>query len=531
MPKKSRTNPRRRKTPAPALAAGETDVVSSASTRELTSDERSGFSWGPAQIGSWNYAFLVICVAAQFATLMLSWPAWQVRSDPPNLPWIASTPQFPFGVLLAISLGLVLVSPKRMGLLIHFAALAVAMGSDQFRCQPQVISIAIMTAACVWKPMRLVAVWYLVSMWGWAGIHKLASPDWLGYGSYWLLTRLQLDATQLYFGFGLFVGISEILLAVVAWLKPRWAAIGCVGLHLGIAISMIAIDWNHSVLPWNICTAVVGAWLLWIVGPATGKSAEPLKQTTSRFLPLPKSSIGKLAVVLLLIVPAGFYWGLVRHSFAFSLYSDNLPLASITQQDGFKRVESWDEIGFPLPHEQKAYRDYFLLTSSPGEKLHVNEPRWGLASHFYLHATQGRLKEISELEFLDPEIGNVAGVPLDDPRKTFWLERANATLLKRSAKEMVYAIKFEPKSFKPELLTWLDGLPNLEQIQLAGCDVKDNDLKLIPPLHRLGGIGLSHTTVTDAGLLHLKKYTNLFLIERTGTTISDEAMRRLGVSD
>ena len=134
--------------------------------------------WGFQQIGLESYCFLVVGVLSQVATILITWPAWQVRESPPNLPWIAMTPQLSCGFTLLVSLVFVLISPRKFGMVGFLTVLGFAIGMDQFRCQPQVLAIAFMMAACVWLPARRLCLWFLISIWMWAGIHKLISVEW-----------------------------------------------------------------------------------------------------------------------------------------------------------------------------------------------------------------------------------------------------------------------------------------------------------------------------------------------------------------
>ena len=513
--KKRRSGGSRKKPAASDLRANTTGDARAAATET---------GWGPRQIGAQAYFFLVVCVIAQLMTILISWPAWQVREQPVNLPWIAGTPQFPTGILLIGSLVVALITPRKFGVAFHLLVLAVAIEMDQFRCQPQILSVALLTSACVWPAIRPIGVWFLIAMWTWAGLHKLLSPDWLGRVPYRLLSNYPIHAQDLYFVFAIFVAVSEILLGIVAWFKPRIAIVFCIGLHFGIVIFLLLIGWNFSVIPWNLCTAIVGSWLLWKM------SVEGAR------IKLPEMTWGKVAVAVLLLLPIGFYFGWVRHCFAHVLYSGNLPKGVITRRYMLEPLDSWKALRIPFPNVQRAYRDYFAATAAPGEKLHIHEPRPALSSHFYV-MTRGRsVREISEKEFFDPVADNVGGVAdrvggvaHDDPRKLFQLELGHAKLLKRSEEGMIYAVSFEPEYFRPELLEILDGLPNLEQIQLQDCDVVDDDLKHLAGLRKLVGIGLNRTRISDAGLKHLKGLPILSVIEHENTQITEAGLLDLGL--
>lgn len=380
--------------------------------------------------------------------------------------------------------------------------------------------------------MRRVGVWFLVVMWFWAGLHKLLSPDWMGHVSFRLLSNDPIRSRDMYDVFAFFVAASEIGLAVLAILKPRWGAYACVALHVGITVFLLLIRWNFSVIPWNLSTALVGAWLLWSAS------------TDNVRLRLPEHVWGKVTIGVLLLIPIGFYFGWVRHCFAHVLYSDNLPKAVITHanpnaqnsshgyfgQEEIELLKSWKTLNVPFPNVQQAYRDYFIASANPGDKMHILEPRKALSSHYYKLTDRRTIKELTAKEFFELRPNTLRGVAYDDQRKLFQLELGGATLKKRSEDEMIFAIRFDPEKFKPEMLQLLDGLPNLEEIQLAGCDLHDDDLKPIGQLRKLVGIGLSDTPITDRGLEHLKELPILVIIEHDNTQITDAALKQLNVN-
>ena len=502
-----------------------------------TSDQLKSIRLGPLQIGNVNFSFLLLTVIAQAATVFITWDVWQVRelsAAIPNLPWLPDTPQFNFGYVLIATLVVTLISPRNLGLLIHLIFLTIAIASDQLRCQPQIIAIAVLMTACVFANLKRITVWYLVAMWLWAGTHKLLSPDWLGEVSYYMLLRNEFDwgsfhAWDFHYSFAIVVAVAELGLGLIAWRRPRIAAPICFISHLGIAGFLIFIDWNFSVLPWNFCTAFVGAWLLWTIDKADSS------------LRLPASKVSQAVVIALLIIPIGFYFGFVRHSLAHVLYSSNFPDAVITTADGARKCEGIKELRVPFPHEKMAFLDLFNLTGRPGQKLAIREYRGGLSNRYFVMDKKNKAREISRDEFMESQNETLAGIPFDDRRKLFQLDKAFhvanaglakddpevAKILKRESGQMAWAIQFGPTTFERQWLTLLDGLPNLEQIQLAGCDIADQDLKHLSKLIRLQGIGLSNTGITDAGLKYLEELPLLNYIDRDRTQITQDAVNRV----
>ena len=476
--------------------------------------------WAAGQIGYENYLFLVTCVLAQLATVLITWPLWEVRQSLVNIPWVAGLPQIPFGFLIIVSLVGVLISPRRFGLAIHLVVLMAAMLWDQTRCQPQVLWIAVLTIACVCERAKQFCVWALVALWLWAGIHKAISAEWYQGNSLQLMYQAGFsEPSKWCYWFALAVTISEIAQGIFAIARPRLAAWTCLLLHLGIAGFMLFIQWNLSVLPWNVCTAIVGTWLMLNATVVQNGSGKGLLAVSDAAHPETPRWFGWSVVAVLLLLPAGFYTGHVRHCFAHVLYSGGLPQASISKKDGsVEQLMGWDAVRVPFPHEPKAFLDYFCLTATPGEKMHLHEVRPWLSSRYYQLDHRRRPQEISRADFYsnDAPGSSITGIGFDDRTATFDLVASGAAMKRRTADSMIFAIEFRPNYFSSEMLDLVTGLPNIEEIQLLGCDVRDDDLKKIVTLEKLEGIGLSETPITLEGLQHLSSMKRLKLIEYNG---------------
>lgn len=495
---------------------------------------RFRFKLGPQQIGRVNYFFLLLAVLCQAATILITWKVWQVRgleTVVPNLPWFGTPPQFNFGWLLLASLVLMLISPKHYGFVFHLLVLFLAIATDQLRCQPQLISTVFLMAACIFPSAKQFGVWLLIAMWFWAGLHKLLSPDWYGEATYYMLLRQQIkwganglvDYNAL---LATVVAFSELGLGVLAWRRPRIAALFCFLLHGGIATFLIVTNWNFSVLPWNFCIATVGVWLFW----TSNGIASPMS--------LPKSVAGKLAVAIMLLSPVGFYFGIVRYSLCHVLYSANFPDAVITRADGPKVYETIKELRVPFPHEPKAFIDLFQLTGKRGDKLHIREYRSWVSSRYFEMSQQRTVVEISRDQFFDGSQSTVSGIEFDDRRKRFQLfkefRNANANLEegdnslaqigRRSRHEMVSAIKFTPNKNQEQSYELIEGLPNLELIQLSGSNITDDELRHVSGAMRLRLIGLNDTAITNEGLKYLADLPELETIYFQRTKITQEAV-------
>ena len=545
--KRKRKDAKRRRTGHSDAKEPQTKLEESTKQFSQDADENDSkyFSkLGASQIGRTSYFFFLVCVVAQLATILISWSTWEFRPVTegiiPNLSWIAETPQFSTGYMLVASLVFAAISPKRFGLLVHLSILAVSISMDQFRCQPQILSLAFLMSACVWPNAKRLCLWYLVAMWTWAGIHKFLSPDWMSHVSCYLLSEFQLgiqnfgvtqvvDPTLHYQKLAIVVAGTEVATGLMAWFRPKLAAFMCVALHLGILLFLLTTHWNHSVIPWNLATAITGAWLLWTASrhSDTGVKKENGGSTNNNerlglgafigsTLALPFQRWARVVVVLMFVMPIGFYFGWVRHCFAHSLYSNNLPLGMITRDNGMEFLESWEQLKFPFPNVQKAYRDYFRLTGKRNDKLHIREMKTNLPSHYYVHTGNNHIREISMESFLDPQTSGPLGMGIDDPRVDFEFFLNNVEMKKRHEKDMVFSVKFDPETFQPKMLEMLNGLPNLQQLELENCKVSDEDLERIPFSNRLLRIGLNGTQVTNEGLMKLKRIPNLREVELNG---------------
>src|SRR5690606_37088761 len=158
----------------------------------------------------------------------------------------------------------------------------------------QFIATAVLMAATIDpRGMRLVR-WFLASLWTWAGLHKLLSPDWLGVNAWEMTSSLGLDPATYGEMFGWGVGLGELSVGLLAIFQPRWAAMPCALMHVGISLflSPLAYNWSYRVMPWHLCRAIVGCWLL--------------ASTRGGF---PEARWDWLAAGVILLYPAGFYLG------------------------------------------------------------------------------------------------------------------------------------------------------------------------------------------------------------------------------
>lgn len=454
-----------------------------------------------------RYGLLVVAVIAQAATILITWPLWQVRETPVHMPLI-DLPQIPFGWWMLVTLVFVLVAP-RTGLAVHAASLLLSFVFDQYRTQPQFIANAVLMLATVENIGIVIVRWFLASLWLWAGTHKLLSPDWFSFGSWYMVKSLHVNPEdfQMLFAYG--VSLGEISVGLLAIFRPRWAAIPCLMMHVGIVIFLSPLFYNHneSVVPWNLATAIIGSWVM-------------INTVSIR----PQFRWEWVLASLLLIYPAGFYLGLVDHGIASVLYSNHLPEGMVTTQEGSKKISGWGDLRVPFPNERRLLTLYFQRSALPGDKLHLSDPRPWLEDHYFVLGSDGELIEQTREEFIEGSDAEVFGVEVESRRIRFHLARAGVKMLRREEKSPVYAVEIPPKRYRPELLDMLAGLPNLEQINLAGCEVTEVDLKRLPLLPKLVGIGLTDTPVTNAAIETLLKQPQLKVIEYQQSNMTLDAI-------
>lgn len=447
-------------------------------------------------ISSQRYGLLLAAVMAQAATILLTWPLWEVREAPVHLPMF-DLPQIPFGLWMLATLGLMLLRP-RLGLVVHAVSLLIAFAFDQYRTQPQFIAIVALMLAAVEDWGVIVVRWFLAALWTWAGLHKLLSPDWFSFASWNLAGGLMSDPTNFQPLFAWGVGLGELAAGILAIFRPRWAVVPCVMMHVGIVIflSPLFYNWNCSVMPWNLATALVGSWVMWNA-PSTA----------------PRLRWEWLLAGVFFVYPAGFYLGWVDHGIASVLYSSHIPRGQITTAAGPEKISGWGDLRVPFPNERRLLRIYFEQAAPPGAKLHIADPRALLDDLYYVKRADGQVQEIDRSEFLSATGNEVAGIELDSRRSVFLMARGGAILLRRMTGSPIYAVRIEPHAYRPELLDLFEGLPNLEQLDLEGCPVTDDDLKRLPYLPKLEGIGLAKTAVTPVGLELLKRQSKLTYID------------------
>ncbi len=309
-----------------------------------------------------------VVIACQAQTIALTWPLWQVRASPPLLPLVGFVPQFGCGVLLLATLVVVFRFP-RAGIAAHFTALAFAIAQDETRLQPQVLSLPLLLVATLpGRGARFIGLAHLVALWLWSGLHKILSPEYLAHGGVLLTQRFDSCPESLARGLAILLAAIEIGIGVLACLKRTRPIARVVGAatHLAVVVwlSPFILDWNESVLPWNVALAYV-AWVL-------------LAPDVPRFSEQWRASPGwaRALVVVELIAPAGYEADLVPAPFAHALYCMSTPHATWLHEDGaVTHLRDLPELSVFLPGTYHALAASFRAQAKPGDRLVIVEHR------------------------------------------------------------------------------------------------------------------------------------------------------------
>ncbi len=310
--------------------------------------------------------FRVVVTLALAATIAMTWRLWQARDGAlPNLPLVA-IPQMDVGVVLLVALAGVVVRP-RWGIPAFTALAVIAMAMDQTRMQPTVVSLTFMLWATRPFPAALALCRaHLVSLWFFAGAHKLLSPEFIAGWGRGFQERHLWDAGD--FSLPAFaVAMTELGLGMIM-LIPRtrrhgaWLALA---VHLGILLLLgpLGRSANTAVWAWNVVLALSGFVFFWRWRASPDKSLAKLAWPA------------RLAAVILFVAPAGYYIGFVDAYLAHCLYSKNTPSAVYR---GEPVVDlAMREVNVPLPPERRLYEQLFERTAAPGDEMRIVDPRFG----------------------------------------------------------------------------------------------------------------------------------------------------------
>jgi hypothetical protein len=325
---------------------------------------------GPPDGGSSpRLPFRLVLVAAQAATILLTWRVWTCRDAPPMLP-LLDLPRFEAGWPLLASLAVVLLCPLA-GVAVHSALLAVAIVADQSRMQPHVISIGWLLWSTTGLPGGLVVSRAaLVATWLYAGIHKISSASYYTRGAPWLLTGIWPDGPSwLAAPLAAAIAVAEIGLgAGCLWPRARRiVAVAAALFHVATFIFLACgLRWDMPVWPWNLALACAGPA---VVAPWRGQGLGLEWRAASRF--------ARGVAVLLIVMPAGYWLGIVDAFLAHCVYSENRPKAYVCTPFSRTDIEHiCNRLDVVLPPAHRLYLPFFRGIGRPGEWLEVEDPRW-----------------------------------------------------------------------------------------------------------------------------------------------------------
>lgn len=319
---------------------------------------------------NWPWFRAVVCLAL-VATVWITWPLWSVRDTPPLLPWL-DLPQLPLGLPLIAAALATLVIPVP-GAIVVSALVAYGMVTDQTRMQPELFSLPILLWGSLPSPSaRLIARAHLLTLWFFAGVHKLASPDFISDTAASLAAALPFSVPQFLLGLGAgLVATVEIGTALLAlWPQSRRLAAWCaLILHGGIVLSLaLPGEWrNVAVWPWNIALAGSGFAL---IAPWT-----TILQVAWRAVPL----LPRIVALAMMAMPIGFYAGIVDAYPAHQLYSSGVASATVYCPAGCRPEQdvnaTWYALKVPLPPEPRLFYASFAKSCAPGDTLRIDPPR------------------------------------------------------------------------------------------------------------------------------------------------------------
>jgi hypothetical protein len=313
----------------------------------------------PQPTGFDQPAFLYLLVICQAATILLTWPLWQVHRAPPMIPAVR-LPEVNTGVVLLITLAAIIFRPLP-ALILHTALVVYSILIDQTRLQPEIVSLVIlMWGAHGSFSLKTMARAHLVSLWFFAGANKLLSSNYMSSVSFMSYPRSSLRV--------LMVPLIEIALALLALIPRTRKVAAALGLlfHLTIfAFMLIRPNRNSAIWFWNLGLAFAGFALIYpwqdsII--ATARKSKP---------------VASIAALLILVSPIGFYFGLMDAYLAHNLYTLNLPSAYWVDLNGTPRgIDTMPALNVPIPAEHRIFEGYFKASCKPGEYLVIQDPRY-----------------------------------------------------------------------------------------------------------------------------------------------------------
>ena len=316
--------------------------------------------------------FRWLVVASLIVTVWFTWPLWQVREAPPLLPAVAGLPAFDVGLPLIGALIAAIFAPvlgmAAATLLVIYAVLA-----DQTRLQPEVVSLLFLLWGTLPFPIaRGFARAHLISLWFFSGLNKLLSPAFFNEMAPFLLSAFIPEPQPWQgIGFGYLLAFGELGLGVLAIVPRtrRLAAFLAFALHAGILLTLspLGIDRNSAVWPWNVALAFAG---FAFIAPWRDSVLTSLIQA-------PRWA--RAGMLLLALMPLGFFVGRVDAYLAHNLYSSSIARAEVKCRVACFQMQdpanTWTSLNVPLPPEHRLFEQYFALTCRRGDMMRIVDPR------------------------------------------------------------------------------------------------------------------------------------------------------------
>jgi hypothetical protein len=255
----------------------------------------------------------------------------------------------------------------RVGSMTHGVLLLLALLGDQIRLQPEFVSLGLLLVAAAWPPTGMaIGRWHLITLWGWAGIHKILSLGWSEGGAAFIAAAA--GRPQLRSLVAIIVPLAEIALAALALWPRTWRVLWVAAalFHIGVVAVLARIDWNSAIWPWNLALAAVTPFLF---RPSSAPKKEPV-------LPRSRQVVGAAAVFAL--YPLGFYFGISDAYLSHNLYSSNTAQAFIVcgPEDRSCTPAPWlgtaQSLNVPFPPEPRLYLAWFERVCRPGERLRID---------------------------------------------------------------------------------------------------------------------------------------------------------------
>ena len=301
-------------------------------------------------------AFLCLVVICQAITVLVTWRLWQIHRSPPMLPAL-SLPELNLGVIILVSLAAIFVRPLA-GLILHTIAILYSILIDQSRLQPEIISMVILMWGSLRSPgLKLIARSHLVSLWFFAGLNKMLSAGYLNSIS---LAHPRSSSRVV------LLPLVELTLGILA-LVPRsrnFAAALAFATHITIFAFVLRGKPDSPILFWNLALAFAGFALVSSWSRSLPSSLKELNPVTAS------------VVLMVLISPIGFYFGLFDAYLSHNLYSKSIPTAIWYRASGkHESINTWNTLNVPLPPEHRLYEAYFNNSCERGDFLIIHDPR------------------------------------------------------------------------------------------------------------------------------------------------------------